>query len=213
MEPSRILKFAFVQTLTLVRVPLILLFLGLAVFSSQPPSPRTFWSAFCAMILAALTDLFDGYFARRLRVTSRFGSYADPMVDKVYYLVTLPTLVFVAQRTGQPALARVLLLLTVIFLFRDQWVSFLRSLGAVHGLSAKANWSGKARTLISFPTICVVYFYLQAPASVPLQFPLAVVYALVLISTLINVISMVVYTRAFWPALKAELKHPGGDTK
>lgn len=183
--------------------------MGLALFSRQPPSPTIFWAAFSAMTLAAVTDLLDGYFARRFRVTSQLGSYADPMVDKVYYLVTLPTLLYLAHRAGQPAQARVLLLLTVIFLLRDQWVSFLRSLGAVHGLSAKANWSGKARTVVSFPTICVVYLYLQAPEGLRLHVPAAAVYGLELASTLINLISIAVYTGFFWPALRAELKGPG----
>ena len=62
-------------------------------------------------------------------------------------------------------------MLAILFLLRDQWVSFLRSLGALHNLSAKANWSGKARTLISFPTICVIYYYLQAPPRWGLRFP------------------------------------------
>ena len=160
------------------------------------------------MILAAVTDLLDGYLARKLRVTSRFGSYADPMLDKVYYLVTLPTLLFLAHRTGDVEQARMLLFLTVIFLLRDQWVSFLRSVGAVHGVSAKANWSGKARTVVSFPTICVVYYYLQAPASL-VQIPTAVVHGLEIASTLINLISIAVYTKAFLPALRLELERPG----
>ncbi len=210
IDSSKNGKFWFVQTLTLVRMPLIFLFMLIAVCSPQPPTSSTFATALAAMVLAAVTDLLDGHFARKFQVTSRFGSYADPMVDKVYYLVTLPTLLFLAHRAGQPAQARVLLLLTVIFLLRDQWVSFLRSVGAVHGLSAKANWSGKARTLISFPTICVVYFYLEAPQSSSVHIPIEAVYALELASTAINLISIAVYTRAYWPALRSELKRPGG---
>jgi len=189
-------------------MPLIFIFLGLALFSEQPPAPGVFWSALAAMILAAATDLLDGHFARKFEVTSRLGSYADPMVDKVYYLVTLPTLLFLAHRAGEAAQAQVLLLLTIVFLLRDQWVSFLRSVGSVHGLSAKANWSGKARTLVSFPTICVVYFYLQAPATLPVRIPVEVVYALELASTAINLISMAVYTKRYWPGVQAELKRP-----
>ncbi len=201
-------KFYSVQALTMARMPLIFVFLLVAVFSSQPPCAAAFWSALGAMILAAVTDLLDGYLARKLRVTSRFGSYADPMLDKVYYLVTLPTLLFLAHRTGDVEQARMLLFLTVIFLLRDQWVSFLRSVGAVHGVSAKANWSGKARTAVSFPTICVVYYYLQAPASL-VQIPTAVVHGLEIASTLINLISIAVYTKAFLPALRLELERPG----
>ena len=208
---SRRLKFFFVQALTLVRVPLIFLFLAVSVFCRHPLPEFWFVVAFAAMILSAVTDLFDGYFARKFQVTSRLGSYADPMTDKVFYLTTFPTLVYLADRIGQHTHARVLLVLTILFLLRDQWVSFLRSLGALHNLSAKANWSGKARTLISFPTICVIYYYLQAPAHWFIRMPEFVVYGLEGLSLAINIISIGVYTGRFWPALRAELRLPDGD--
>jgi CDP-diacylglycerol--glycerol-3-phosphate 3-phosphatidyltransferase len=215
LNSSRRLKFLFVQGLTLVRMPLIFLFLGVSVFCRHPVPEPWFIVAFSAMILSAVTDLFDGYFARRFEVTSRLGSYADPMMDKVFYLTTFPTVVYLADRIGQHLHARVLLVLAILFLLRDQWVSFLRSLGALHNLSAKANWSGKARTVISFPTLCVIYYYLQAPVAWPLQFPAALVYALEGLSVAINVISIGVYTAYYWPALRAELQLPnsGRDTE
>ena len=208
MNSSRRWKFYFVQALTLVRVPLIFVFLAVSVFCGHPLSEFWFLVAFGAMILSAVTDLFDGYFARKFRVTSRLGSYADPMTDKVFYLTTFPTLVYLADRVGQHGQARALLVLAILFLLRDQWVSFMRSLGALHNLSAKANWSGKARTVISFPTICVIYYYLQAPAGWCWRFPASVVYGLEVLSMAINLISIAVYTLHFWPALRVELRPP-----
>jgi CDP-diacylglycerol--glycerol-3-phosphate 3-phosphatidyltransferase len=205
------LKFCFVQALTLVRVPLIFLFLAVSVFCGHPVSEFWFLVAFTAMILSAVTDLFDGYFARKFQVTSRLGSYADPMTYKVFYLTTFPTLVYLADRIGQHGHARALLVLAILFLLRDQWVSFLRSLGALHNLSAKANWSGKARTLISFPTLCVIYYYLQAPLRWSMRIPDCIVYALEGLSVAINLISIGVYTARFWPALRAELRLPDQD--
>jgi|ERR1035438_9127250 CDP-diacylglycerol--glycerol-3-phosphate 3-phosphatidyltransferase len=210
-QPSLRLKFYFVQALTLVRVPLIFLFLAVSVFCSHPLVESWFVVAFTAMILSALTDLFDGYFARKFQVTSQLGSYADPMTDKVFYLTTFPTLVYLADRVGQHTHARVLLVLAILFLLRDQWVSFLRSLGALHYLCAKANWSGKARTLISFPTICVIYYYLQAPGHWHFRMPEPLVYGMEGLSVVINLISIGVYTGRFWPALRAELRMPDGN--
>jgi phosphatidylglycerophosphate synthase len=128
------------------------------------------------------------------------------MTDKIFYLTTFPTLVFLADRIGQPQHARVLLGLTILFLLRDQWVSFLRSIGALHNFDAKANWSGKARTLISFPTICVIYYVLQAPADWPFRPSAAVVFALEGLSMFVNLVSVVVYTIRFWPAVHQELR-------
>jgi CDP-diacylglycerol--glycerol-3-phosphate 3-phosphatidyltransferase len=215
MQPrsSLRLKFYFVQALTLVRVPLIFLFLAVSVFTGHPVSEFWFVVAFVAMVLSAVTDLFDGYFARKFQVTSQLGSYADPMTDKVFYLTTFPTLIYLADRIGQHGHARALLVLAILFLLRDQWVSFLRSIGALHNLSAKANWSGKARTLISFPTICVIYYYLQAPARWGFQIPESVVYGLEGLSVAINLISIGVYTARFWPALQAELRLPDAEMR
>ena len=206
MNASWWLKFYFVQALTLSRVPLIFVFLGVSVFGGNPISAGWFLVALVAMLLSAVTDLFDGFFARKFGMASRLGSYADPMTDKIFYLTTFPTLVFLAARDGDHFHARVLLVLAILFLFRDQWVSFLRSIGALHSLSAKANWSGKARTVISFPTICVIYYYLQAPADWPLRPSAAMVYGLEIVSVLVNLLSILVYTAQFLPALKSELK-------
>lgn len=202
-------KFHFVLGLTLVRMPLIFLFLAASVFPPQPVSEFWFSLAFSAMGLSAVTDLFDGYLARKFKVASRLGGYADPMTDKVFYLTAFPALVFLAARAGSYGHAQLLVVLAILFLLRDQWVSFLRSLGALHNLDAKANWSGKARTLISFPTICVIYYHLQAPAHWWLQVPAAVVYGLEAASMAINLISIGVYTARFWPALREEMRVPG----
>jgi CDP-diacylglycerol--glycerol-3-phosphate 3-phosphatidyltransferase len=208
MDPTRRWKFFFVQFLTLVRVPLIFVFLAVSVFCGHPLPAPWFAVAFGAMILSAVTDLVDGYFARKFQVTSRLGGYADPMMDKVFYLTTFPTLIYLAARIGQHTHARVLLVLAILFLLRDQWVSFLRSLGALHNLDAKANWSGKARTLVSFPTICVIYYFLQAPQGWPMPLSARVVYGLEGLSVGINLVSIAVYTGRFWPALRAELRLP-----
>lgn len=210
MNASLRWKYYFVQGLTLVRMPLIFLFLAISVFARQPVAEFWFIVAFSAMILSAVTDLFDGYFARKFGVTSRLGGYADPMTDKVFYLTTFPALVYLAAYGGDHAHARVLVVLAILFLLRDQWVSFLRSVGALHGLDARANWAGKARTVISFPTLCVIYYFLQGPAHWGLPIPKLVVYGLEMLSVAINLVSIVVYTVQFWPALRAEMRQPEG---
>ena len=211
MNGSRAFKYYFVQALTLVRVPLILVFLAVSVFCGYPLPASWFVVAIAAMIMSAVTDLLDGYLARRFGVTSRLGSYLDPMTDKVFYLTTFPVLIYLANRMGQHGHARFLVVLAILFLLRDQWVSFLRSLGALHNISAKANWSGKARTLISFPTILVIYYYLQVPPGWSWRIPGGVVYGLEAVSVVINAVSLAVYTARFWPTLRAELRLPPAE--
>ena len=197
-------KFWFVQSLTLGRIPVILAFGAIHLCVVLPVSAAWFTLGLVLLIVAAVTDLFDGYFARRFDLTSRLGAYADPLADKVYYLVTFPTLVFIAAMTGQSTHARLLLALTVLFLLRDQWVSFMRSIGSMHNVDAKANWSGKARTLISFPVICVIYVHLAAPGADWLRANPWPTYVLEGMAMAINVISIWVYTAYYWPWLKLE---------
>lgn len=223
MARRRFWQYIFVQTLTFGRAPLILIFLLVSICLNVTEHPVWFCVAFGAMVLSTLSDWVDGYFARKFGVESALGAYADPLTDKIFYLVSFPTLVYLAvdARTIEGVAfalpvrmhAIVLLLLTVLFMLRDQWVSFLRSIGAMHNVSAKANWSGKARTIVSFPTICVVYVYLAAPTHflwglIPVwRWPL-VVHAMELASLLINMISIYVYTRYYWPVLRKEAALP-----
>lgn len=46
-------------------------------------------AAFALVVLAGATDWIDGYLARRLNQTSRFGQLLDPLVDRVYIASTL----------------------------------------------------------------------------------------------------------------------------
>lgn len=51
------------------------------------------WWALGVFLVAAATDYFDGYLARRWEVVSPFGKLADPIADKALVLVTLGALV------------------------------------------------------------------------------------------------------------------------
>ena len=204
MDGSRRWKLYFVHALTFGRIPLVLFFLVINVFACRPMGSLCFSAAFICLIAAAVTDMLDGYFARKLKVVTRFGAYADPLTDKIFYLTVLPTLVYLSALKGQNTHAGVLLVLTVLFLARDQWVSFLRSVGAIHGAPAEANFSGKLRTLISFPVICVIYYYLQAPGDWALQISIMGLYGLEITCMLINVLSIGVYTVQYRPWLKKE---------
>lgn len=214
MDSSRKWKFIFVQSLTLGRLPLVFIFLVVCVLAPRPLSSFWFSIAFGAMTLSAVTDLFDGYFARKFQVVTRLGAYADPLTDKMFYLITFPALVYLAGTGGQVFHAQLLLILTILFLFRDQWVSFLRSIGAIYNVDGQANWSGKARTVISFPVICMIFYYLAAPSHWWLQacggwwktaYPIFI-YSLEFISMAINLISIWVYTAYYWPWLKKEMR-------
>jgi phosphatidylglycerophosphate synthase len=196
--------FSVVLAVTLSRAVLLAVFAAITWAWPRGLSTPAFVAAIVALAASAGTDLLDGMLARRLDVVSRLGAYLDPLLDKAFYLLTLPTLVMLAALDDSVAHAVLLLAITVLFLLRDQWVSFLRSLGAIHGIDAKANWSGKARTLIGFPVIVAAFYFLRAPGDWPvLPWPLLLAAELAAIA--INLVSIHVYTGRHWPALKSEL--------
>ena len=44
---------------------------------------------FALIILGGITDYFDGYFARKLNLKTKFGAILDPLTDKVFLLIPL----------------------------------------------------------------------------------------------------------------------------
>lgn len=199
---SRQVKLMCVTALTLGRAPLVILFMLGALRHASHPHPVLFWYSLVCLVLSAATDLFDGYFARRFQVTSRFGALADPLTDKIFYLVSLPTLMYVIIVKGDMTHGIVMLWFTVFFMLRDQWVTFLRSLGSEYRADVRANWSGKLRTALSFPIVCVVYFDVASGFEF---LPTALIYTLEAAGVAINAISTMIYTRQYWPYLKRSL--------
>jgi len=199
-------ELLIVNAITFGRMPFVFLFLIGAVCHAYKLGGD--WVAVAsvgALILASVTDLFDGLLARRWKVESQFGAMADPLMDKVFYLVVFPVFTWLLPicRPEEGMHALVMMLLTVFYMLRDQWVTFLRSVGSLYQVDCKANWLGKFRTAYSFPLACVIYVYITLK---PFFLPLPLVYLLEAIALAVNFWSMAVYTRQYMPALKKSMK-------
>src|ERR671934_121529 len=73
--------------LTVLRILLIPVFVALLVYRK----PRL---ALAVFALAALTDLLDGYVARRQGSQSRLGAFLDPLADKLLLTASFATLTY-----------------------------------------------------------------------------------------------------------------------
>ena len=205
-----------VNALTFARVPLILAWLGFAIaqeFTITPTNAGRFDWAVCAcamMLFSGLTDAWDGALARKWNVVSALGKMADPLMDKVFYLVAFPALVWQIMHQGESdAHALTMLFFTILYMLRDTWVTFLRSVGALYGADVAAMWLGKVRTALSFPGAGWVYMYCcfhrMAPAS--WQRPwLVSCYAVEGLLIVLTVWSLFTYTAAYLPYLKKALE-------
>jgi len=99
-------------------------------------------------IIAGLTDLLDGYIARKYNMVSDFGKLMDPLADKIF--ATTIFLVFVDKVVVNPATHHPQSMLpgwvVVVVLSREFLVTGLRSLAAGKGEIISADVFGKAKT-------------------------------------------------------------------
>jgi cardiolipin synthase len=96
------------------------------------------WLSMILFVIAAVTDWFDGYFARRYHQISRFGRFLDPIADKLLVAAALVMLVDSGVLRGINVLA------ALIILAREILVSglreFLAELRIGLPVSALAKW-------------------------------------------------------------------------
>ena len=199
-------KSLIVNALTLSRVPLIFVYLVFAILGNFSESYVYPLAAILAGAAAGISDFFDGMLARRWCVVSEFGKMADPLMDKVYFIVAFPSLVWLAAVQGEsPAHAVTLLVFTILWILRDQWVTFLRAVASIYHADVAAMWLGKVRTALSFPCAGGIYVYLafhrfwpMAVAETGLQACFVVEGFLILL----NLYSFIVYTRSYFPYVR-----------
>lgn len=203
-------RFAFVTSLTFARIPLVLVGGALLLANLFAPSPALLDTGLVLCALSAVTDLFDGMLARLWHVTSRFGALADPLMDKAFFMTTLPLATFGALWEGETAHACALLALDLLFLFRDQWVTFLRTVGGEFGAEVKAALPGKIRTFLAFPGILLIHLRIGrvalvqgSPAHEGTWIPPAfTAYATEAILAALTVWTAIYYTRSYAPWMR-----------
>ncbi|MBN1868191.1 CDP-alcohol phosphatidyltransferase family protein [Candidatus Sumerlaeota bacterium] len=209
---TTLIKYIWVMSLTIGRLPLILVFLAVSLWLDAGDHPIAFSIAFCAAVLSAVTDLLDGYFARKFNLVTRLGGSFDPVIDKVFFIVTLPTLVYRALLRGEPLIhCRILVLIAVILLARDQWLTFLREICARYKVDSKASWIGKIRTTFLFVTICTVYWFIEVPDGWWLQLSRPFIYFLEAVGLGLTLLSIWTYTRRYGPYVLRELFSTDGE--
>lgn len=190
-------QFIFVNALTLSRAPLLFIFMIGAIVGIYHNIGWLKWLNLTCMVVSAVTDLFDGLLARKWHVTSKFGAVCDPMMDKVFFIIVFPTLTALLFNGGSNVdltHAILMLVLTVSYILRDQWVMALRALAAGRGADMKANWVGKIRTAMSFPIGCLLYCYIAFQWSWITR-PLMI--GIEIFAIAVNLYSLIAYTKRY----------------
>ena len=102
--------------------------------------------AFCAFVLAGITDWFDGYLARKHGQLTEFGRIADPFVDKIIICGGFITLLHHAQTVLAPWMV-------VVIVAREFLINSLRSYVETKNIPSPSNMWGKSKMFLQSITI------------------------------------------------------------
>ncbi len=162
-----------------------LVFVLLAGFAAGGGRPLA-GLAFVLFAVAALTDFFDGWLARRWGVTSAWGAALDPIADKIAALAAILGLVLAG---AGPLVA----LPGFLILFREVFVAGLREAGAGRGVRLPVTRLAKWKT-----TAQLVALALALLAAALASAPLAVASVVLLwAAALLTLWTGLQYARAF----------------
>uniref|UniRef100_Q01SZ0 CDP-diacylglycerol--glycerol-3-phosphate 3-phosphatidyltransferase n=1 Tax=Solibacter usitatus (strain Ellin6076) TaxID=234267 RepID=Q01SZ0_SOLUE len=112
------------------------------------------WLSLAIFLVAAATDLLDGYLARRWKQVTTIGTLLDPIADKLLVSAALISLVQVRSLPGWMA---------VLIIGREFAVSGLRSIAATEGYTIKASDLGKTKMFCQVVAISVMMLAVRHP--------------------------------------------------
>lgn len=172
--------------LTLVRIFLVPLLVAALV--QQNVSVLLALSVFLA---AALTDLLDGYLARRWKQVTTVGTLLDPVADKLLISAALISFVEIRLLPGW---------LVILIISREFAVSGLRSIAAAEGFTVKAGELGKSKMILQVAGVVLVMLSIRWPSL--RLFALGTMWAVVIV----GLASAVDYFRKFWRKVDSSIK-------
>ncbi|MCC7470834.1 CDP-diacylglycerol--glycerol-3-phosphate 3-phosphatidyltransferase [Candidatus Nomurabacteria bacterium] len=177
------------NVLTLVRILLIPVFVMLLI----DPTPDRALAAAIVFVVAAVTDLLDGYVARKTGQITKLGRLLDPIADK---LLVLSALILLVQ------VDRVSALVAILIIAREVAVTGLRAIAASEGLIMSAEVTGKYK--MALQVIAIVLLVLEGTVvEVIGNLHLAGIVTLYL-SLILGYVSGAQYVWSFWRQVGAK---------
>ena len=101
--------------------------------------------------IAAISDFLDGKIARKYGIITRFGTFMDPLADKILVLSAMFTFV---------VLGYIPLWMVIIIILRDFFITILRMTMERNGITMVTSRIGKIKTVIQMTSINVILFYM-----------------------------------------------------
>ena len=137
--------------------------------------------AIAVILLSGLTDVVDGFIARRFHMVSDFGKILDPIADKLTQgaLILCLTVAYDWMKW-----------LIILFILKECAMGIIGCLAICKEDSVNsARWHGKLNTVMLYGTMCILILFPEMP--------LALANALIATCALTVVMSFVLYTRFY----------------
>jgi CDP-diacylglycerol--glycerol-3-phosphate 3-phosphatidyltransferase len=97
-----------------------------------------YYFASLLFVLASITDFFDGYIAREWNQMTLLGAILDPLADKMLTIAAFLGLMMIGEANAWAI---------YIIIVRELFITGLRTVAISEGISVKASWSGKVKTV------------------------------------------------------------------
>ena len=178
------------NTLTWLR---ILMIPAIVLLFYLLPYPWGDTAACAAFALAGITDSLDGYYARKLGLTSRLGAFLDPVADK---LIVAAALILIVSRDPRWFMA----IAAIVIIGREIAISALREWMAEIGARGRIKVSslGKYKTIMQIVGLSFLLFR-QTLFGIPF-YKMGII--LIAIAVVLTLWSMIGYLRVAWPELR-----------
>jgi len=175
--------------LTVTRILLIPVFV---VLFSTPTPEGSLWAAL-VFVIAAVTDILDGYLARRRSQVTKLGRLLDPIADKLLVLSGLFLLVELGQVPAWVA---------IVIIGREVAVTGIRAIAATAGIVIAVERLGKYKMVFE---VLAITLLILANAAVPgLEFAFALGMAFLYVALVLAVTSGAGYLIRFWQQVAAK---------
>ncbi len=125
------------NTITLLRIGVVPVLLAFPWLPGRSTSHLVAW----LFIVAALSDLLDGWLARRGQQVTSIGKLLDPLADKLVVATALIVLLVMGR------IPRWGLLMVVVIVGRELAVTGLRGIASAGGQVVAASWLGKVKAV------------------------------------------------------------------
>jgi CDP-diacylglycerol--glycerol-3-phosphate 3-phosphatidyltransferase len=156
--------FNAANNLTLARVAVVPLLVVMLSFPGRIMS----LAAMLLFVFAAVTDIFDGFIARRLNLVTTLGKFLDLLADKI---LVATVLIMLAGQGVVPAWV------AVVIVCREIAVTGLRAVAADLGVVIAADAFGKLKTVLQALALCPLILHFPLVRRGPGPFRNGLLYA------------------------------------